>query len=146
MGVMFVEVEANPSTDKSSALGASAALRWGLAVFAITAFQNTLTSGIPQLLSAWLSFTHSALIGILIWRIWSVERESDRHFSLHSGSEMWQPSHLRKVIRVIAESGAAYTAMTLLTFFVGISKSNALYPTSDMVRKNQSCPYFGNIQ
>jgi hypothetical protein len=45
MGVMFVEVEANPTTDKASALSASAALRWGMAVFAITAFQNTLTSG-----------------------------------------------------------------------------------------------------
>ncbi|EKM79155.1 hypothetical protein AGABI1DRAFT_113763 [Agaricus bisporus var. burnettii JB137-S8] len=114
MGVMFIEVEANPTTDKASALSASAALRWGMAVFAITAFQNTLTSG------------------ILIWRIWRVDRESERHFSLRNGFTARPPSHLRKVIRVIAESGAAYTTMVLITFFVAVSRSNALYPTSNM--------------
>jgi galactokinase len=45
MGIMFIEVEVNPTTDKASALSSSAALRWAMAVFAITAFQNTLTSG-----------------------------------------------------------------------------------------------------
>jgi hypothetical protein len=73
------------------------------------------------------------MLGILIWRIWRVERESERHFSLRGGSDVRQPSHLRKIIRVIAESGTAYTTMVLITFFVAISKSNALYPTSDMV-------------
>lgn len=44
-----------------------------------------------------------------------------------------QPRHLRKVIRVIAESGAAYTMMVFITFLVSVSESNALYPTSNMV-------------
>lgn len=43
-GIMFVEVGANPSTLRTSALNVSAALKWGLAFFAITAFQNTLTT------------------------------------------------------------------------------------------------------
>jgi hypothetical protein len=82
-------------------------------------------------------FADRPILGILIWRIWRVDRESERHFSSHSGSVVRPPSHLRKVIRVIAESGTAYTAMVLITFFVAISKSNALYVTADMVSKKQ---------
>jgi hypothetical protein len=45
VGVMFVEIQGSPSTDKASAIAGSAALRWGLALFAITAAQTTFTSG-----------------------------------------------------------------------------------------------------
>jgi len=37
-------------------------------------------------------------------------------------------------MRVIAESGAAYTACVLVTFIVSATRSNAMYPTADMVR------------
>jgi hypothetical protein len=82
------------------------------------------------------------MLGILIWRIWRVEKECERHYDLGSGSGMRQHSRLGKVIRVIAESGTAYTTMILVTFFVGLSKSNAIYPTSDIVSKN---PHHGSI-
>jgi len=36
-------------------------------------------------------------------------------------------------MRVIAESGAAYTACVLVTFIVSVTRSNAMYPTADMV-------------
>ena len=45
----------------------------------------------------------------------------------------YQP-RLRTVIRVIAESGAAYTTMVFMTFVVSMFRSNALYPLSDAVR------------
>ncbi len=70
-------------------------------------------------------------VAILIWRIWRVEKQSEMYMS-RSGT-MNQPRHLRKVIRVIGESGAAYTTMVFLTFLVSVTKSNALYPMSDMV-------------
>jgi len=37
-------------------------------------------------------------------------------------------------MRVIAESGAAYTTCVLVTFAVSATNSNAMYPASDMVR------------
>jgi hypothetical protein len=43
-----------------------------------------------------------------------------------------QPRYPQKVMRIVAESGAAYTLMVIATFIVDISGSNALYPTSDM--------------
>lgn len=68
-----------------------------------------------------------------MWRIWRVEKQSERYMDRNSGSLINRPRHLRKVIRVIAESGAAYTLMVFTTFLVSAIESNALYPTSDMV-------------
>jgi hypothetical protein len=65
--------------------------------------------------------------GILIWRIWRVEKQTEKYTT---GT---QPRYLRRVIRVIAESGAAYTVLVFITFVVSITRSNALYPVSDMV-------------
>ncbi|KAJ3565895.1 hypothetical protein NP233_g7350 [Leucocoprinus birnbaumii] len=114
MAAKLIEVEANPNTLRAISLNSSQIRPWWLAFFAITAAQNTLTTS------------------ILIWRIWRVERESER-FMNQSGSVMvHQPRHLRKVIRVIAESGAAYTTCVFVTFIVSATHSDALYPTSDM--------------
>jgi hypothetical protein len=69
--------------------------------------------------------------GIIIWRIWRVDSRSTRY--MPSGASLNQPRYLRKVIRVIAESGAVYTLMVLLTFIICTTGSLALYPMSDMV-------------
>ncbi|KAF5347892.1 hypothetical protein D9756_010197 [Leucocoprinus leucothites] len=114
MAAKLIEVEANPKTHRDISLNSSQIRPWWLAFFAITAIQNILTTA------------------ILIWRIWRVEKQSER-FMNHSGSMVHQPRHLRKVIRVIAESGAAYTTCVFVTFLVSVTQSNALYPTSDMV-------------
>ncbi|KAF5348258.1 hypothetical protein D9756_010541 [Leucocoprinus leucothites] len=50
---------------------------------------------------------------ILIWRLWP------------------GPRYLRKTIRVIAESGAAYTMTVFFASVASISRSNAVYPISD---------------
>ncbi|KXN84933.1 hypothetical protein AN958_11916 [Leucoagaricus sp. SymC.cos] len=115
MAGKLIEVEANPSTLRAISLNSSQIRPWWLAFFVITAAQNTLTTR----------------VAILIWRIWRVERQSEQYM-IRSGTIASQPRHLRKVIRVIAESGAAYTMMVVITFVVSATKSNALYPTSDM--------------
>ncbi|KAJ7739106.1 hypothetical protein B0H14DRAFT_3168098 [Mycena olivaceomarginata] len=66
---------------------------------------------------------HSCL---LIWRIWRVEREIEKLRVNTSGTTNNQP--FRKVIRVIAESGFAYTLMVFLTFVVNVCNSNLIYP------------------
>jgi len=68
-------------------------------------------------------------LGVLVWRIWKVERQSERFMT----SVVYRPRRLQKVMRVIAESGAAYTACVLVTFIVSATRSNAMYPTADMV-------------
>ncbi|KXN87785.1 hypothetical protein AN958_08141 [Leucoagaricus sp. SymC.cos] len=80
-----------------------------LAFFATIAAQNVLTTG------------------ILIWRIWLFERNQ----TIMIGNT---PRYLRQVIRVIAESGAAYTTFVLMTLISIAAYSNALYPISDMAR------------
>ncbi|KAF5346779.1 hypothetical protein D9756_010411 [Leucocoprinus leucothites] len=89
---------------------------WFLAFYAITAVQNGLTTG------------------ILIWRIWRVEKESERYYSSGTGTISYsgQPRRLSQVIRVIGESGAAYTVCVLVTFILAALQSNALYPASDI--------------
>jgi hypothetical protein len=67
---------------------------------------------------------------MLIWRIWRVEKEVERY---QNNPIVQHPSHLQKVARVIAESGAVYTTMILITCISSALESNALYPTSDIV-------------
>lgn len=75
----------------------------------------------------------NSFIAVIIWRIWRVDSRSSVYF--HSGSTVNQTRYLRKVMRVIAESGAVYTLMVFLTFILCITGSNALYPMSDMVSR-----------
>lgn len=44
MAIKLIEVEANPATQKAISLNSSQIRPWWLAFFAITAFQNTLTT------------------------------------------------------------------------------------------------------
>ncbi|KAF7344674.1 hypothetical protein MVEN_01627600 [Mycena venus] len=86
---------------------------WWSAFFAITAAQNILTTS------------------LLVWRIWRIEHQNEKY---RAGTFSFAPIHrppLRKVIRVIAESGLAYSTMVLLTFVVSVCNSNALYPMAD---------------
>ncbi|KAF9448633.1 hypothetical protein P691DRAFT_815341 [Macrolepiota fuliginosa MF-IS2] len=95
------------------AIGARASF-WGslwTALFAITAAQNILTTC------------------ILIWRIWRVERQSKRYLDRMA---LYQPRHLRRVIQVIAESGAVYTIMMLSCAILEAWGSYTIYPVSDM--------------
>ena len=72
------------------------------------------------------------VLAILIWRIWRVEKQSERYFGT-SGSTRYQHRYLRKAIRVIAESGAAYTLLVFITLICEVAESNALYPIGDIV-------------
>ncbi|KXN81349.1 hypothetical protein AN958_05143 [Leucoagaricus sp. SymC.cos] len=78
-----------------------------LAFFTTIATQNVLTTG------------------ILIWRIWLVERKQTKL----NGDP---PRYLRQIIRALAESGAAYTTFVLMTLIASAAHSNALYPISGM--------------
>ncbi|XP_006463035.1 hypothetical protein AGABI2DRAFT_207725 [Agaricus bisporus var. bisporus H97] len=112
MAVRLIQVEADPGTMREISVVSNQLRPWLLAFFAITAAQNALTTS------------------VIIWRIWRVDSRSSVYF--HSGSTVNQTRYLRKVMRVIAESGAVYTLMVFLTFILCITGSNALYPMSDM--------------
>ncbi|KAJ6524210.1 hypothetical protein B0H19DRAFT_1043030 [Mycena capillaripes] len=88
---------------------------WSSAFFAITAAQNILTTS------------------LLVWRIWRVEHQNEKFRA--GNTSLSAPIHqpqLRKVIRVIAESGLAYSTLVFLTFVVDICNSNTIYPVSDV--------------
>ncbi|KAF9448966.1 hypothetical protein P691DRAFT_703990 [Macrolepiota fuliginosa MF-IS2] len=113
VAVRLIDVWVEPSTQKTIVLNSNQLLAWVLAFFAITAMQNILTTS------------------ILVWRIWRVEKETEKY--IYNGSIMvHQPRHLRRVMRVLAESGAFYSATAFTTFLVGVIRSNAVYPASDM--------------
>jgi len=132
MAAKLIEVEANPRTDRDITLNSRQIQPWWLSFFAITAVQNTLTTSQS---SIWFFFFFQlrmraeVWLGVLVWRIWKVERQSERFMT----SVVYRPRRLQKVMRVIAESGAAYTACVLVTFIVSATRSNAMYPTADMV-------------
>ncbi|KAJ7915744.1 hypothetical protein B0H13DRAFT_1999391 [Mycena leptocephala] len=87
---------------------------WWTAFFAITVAQNVLTTS------------------LLVWRIWRIEHQNKKFRTGNTSlsAPAYQPP-LRKVIRVVAESGLAYTTLIFLTFVVSLCNSNMLYPLSD---------------
>jgi hypothetical protein len=70
---------------------------------------------------------------MLIWRIWRVEKESEKYI-YQNNSIVNQPHRLRRVSRIIAESGALYTLSIVVTIIVGVTGSNGIYPATDVVR------------
>jgi hypothetical protein len=74
---------------------------------------------------------------MLIWRIWRVEKESEKHI-YQNNSMVNQPHHLHRVIRVIAESGVLYTFSVFITIIVRTTGSNVIYPATDVVHPELS--------
>ncbi|KAJ7715000.1 hypothetical protein B0H14DRAFT_3171349 [Mycena olivaceomarginata] len=72
--------------------------------------------------------------GLLIWRIWRVEREIEEFRTSANGTRN-NHSPFRKVIRVIAESGFAYTLMVFLTFLVDLCNTNLVYCFADLTHQ-----------
>ncbi|KAJ7738815.1 hypothetical protein B0H16DRAFT_1569925 [Mycena metata] len=107
MAIKLIEAQASLKHEEST-INSSDIRPWSETLFCITAVQNTLTTG------------------LLIWRIWRVEREIEKLRVNTSGTTNNQS--LRKVIRVVAESGFAYTLMVFLTFVVNVCNSNLIYP------------------
>jgi hypothetical protein len=70
---------------------------------------------------------------LLVWRIWRVEHQNAMFRSTTASFTPVQQPRLHKVIRVVAESGLAYTTLLLMTFVLSLCSSNALYPLSDVV-------------
>ncbi|KAJ7205010.1 hypothetical protein GGX14DRAFT_645589 [Mycena pura] len=101
MAIRLIQVEASLDHAKIT-LNSSEIQPWWLTFFCVTAVQNILTTG------------------LIIWRIWRVEHANDKFrfsgrgtASVAIGASQFR---LRKVIRVIAESGFAYTMMVFMTF------------------------------
>ncbi|KAF7348477.1 hypothetical protein MVEN_01365000 [Mycena venus] len=111
--LMVVEITV---TNAAQTLNSSVIEPWWCAFFAITAAQNVLTTS------------------LLVWRIWRVEHQNARYRGTGARSASITPipqPRLRKVIRVVAESGLAYSTLVFMTFVVSVCNSNALYPMSD---------------
>ncbi|KAF7348485.1 hypothetical protein MVEN_01365900 [Mycena venus] len=89
---------------------------WSSAFFAINAAQNILTTS------------------LLVWRIWRVERRNEKFRAGNiSLSAPIDQSRLRKVIRVVAESGLAYSTLVFMTFVADVCNSNTQYPFATTV-------------
>ncbi|KAJ7452120.1 hypothetical protein B0H11DRAFT_2074364 [Mycena galericulata] len=70
--------------------------------------------------------------GLLIFRIYKVDRQNAR-FAYHSTSSANQgPTRLGRVTRILLESGLMYTVVALITFVTFITDSNSAYGTSDV--------------
>ncbi|KAJ7221852.1 hypothetical protein B0H12DRAFT_301649 [Mycena haematopus] len=110
--LMQVEITTT-SGDGRITLNSNVIKPWWSAFFAITAAQNVLTTT------------------LLVWRIWRVEHQN---VMFRARTASFTPAHqprLNKVIRVVAESGLAYSTLVFMTFVVSVCNSNALYPLSD---------------
>jgi len=62
--------------------------------------------------------------GLLVWRIWSVDRSNKRHGIQDSGSGQ---STLTRVIRIIVESGLIYTVSAFISFVTYVTGNNTIY-------------------
>ncbi|KAJ7893252.1 hypothetical protein B0H13DRAFT_2037510 [Mycena leptocephala] len=113
MGVQLMHTEFTASNNAIT-LNFNPIKPWWSAFLVITAAQNILTTS------------------LLVWRIWRIEHQNEkfRAESTWSSAPAYQP-RLRKVIRVVAESGLAYSTLVFLTFLVSVCNSNMLYPLSD---------------
>ncbi|KAJ7749586.1 hypothetical protein DFH07DRAFT_828975 [Mycena maculata] len=87
----------------------------------------------PLVTSFWLlTITLNLLTtGLLVFRIWKVDRQNAR-FAYQTASSQYRPSRLRKVMRIIIESGLMYTVVAFITFVTYIVNSNSSYGTSDV--------------
>ncbi|KAJ7831553.1 hypothetical protein B0H13DRAFT_2113279, partial [Mycena leptocephala] len=92
---------------------------------------NAITS-IPNSSSVSSSPSYFCDVALLVWRIWRIEHQNKKFRTGNTSlsAPAYQPP-LRKVIRVVAESGLAYTTLVFLTYVVSLCNSNMLYPLSD---------------
>lgn len=135
MAIKLIQAEATLNKAGTTLL-AGELQPWWRAFFAITAVQNVLTTGELTMACSISVPALIAITGLLIWRIWRVEQRMSKFRPSRAGtysSAGGQP-RLRKVIRTIAESGAAYTVLVFITFVVSTCNHLAIYPTSDAVR------------
>ncbi|KAJ7291677.1 hypothetical protein C8J57DRAFT_1273711 [Mycena rebaudengoi] len=115
MAIKLMHVEITTS-NSAITLNSNVIKPWWSAFFAITAAQNVLTTT------------------LLVWRIWRVEHQNVRYRGTGQRTTSSTPARqtqLNKVIRVVAESGLAYSTLVFMTFVVSVCDSNALYPLSD---------------
>lgn len=139
--LMFVEIT---TSNGAITLNSNVIKPWWSAFFAITAAQNVLTTSKLTAFPVPIAYFH--VLALLVWRIWRVEHQNARYRATVSRTNSMTPppqTHLRKVIRVVAESGLAYSTLVFMTFVVSVCNSNALYPLSDAVSTipSQRCRY-----
>ncbi|KAJ6620658.1 hypothetical protein B0H10DRAFT_1068024 [Mycena sp. CBHHK59/15] len=85
---------------------------WGVAFWALTICINMSTTP------------------LIVWRIWSIDKENERlRIPLSSSSDV-TPSPLASAMRRIIESGLLYTTAAFLTFVAYTTKSHLAYPAS----------------
>ena len=79
-----------------------------------------------------------ATAGLIVWRIWGVNKRSSPVVTRANGRVRGVPTprtKLEQVIRIIIESGLIYTTLVVATFICELAKSNAIYGVSDVVRR-----------
>ncbi|KAJ6522879.1 hypothetical protein B0H19DRAFT_1386553 [Mycena capillaripes] len=128
--LMYVEIT---TSNSAITLNSNVIKPWWSAFFAITAAQNVLTTG--NLAAFPMTIAYLGVLVLLVWRIWRVEHENARYRGTAARTTSFppvpQPPRLSKVIRVVAESGLAYSTLVFMTFVASVCNSNTLYPLSD---------------
>ncbi|KAF9061677.1 hypothetical protein BDP27DRAFT_1234871 [Rhodocollybia butyracea] len=81
-----------------------------------------------------LSLTTNVITtGLIVWKIWSVDKESASLFSGNGTGAKSRPSKLHRAMRIIIDSALLYTVTTIIFVITYAVGSNANYGTSDMV-------------
>lgn len=114
---------------------------WRTAVYSSSTFQNILTTSKYFATSAVITSEFFIIIGILIWRIWQVDSQNERYTGRNG---LYRPSHLRKVMWVIGESGAVYALMMCACTVISAVQNNLEVPFSYMV-SDSSCGTSGRL-
>lgn len=78
------------------------------------------------------------LLGLIVWRIWTVSREANR-----AGASRSTGIRLEDIIRIFVESAFLYTSFVLATFVTEVTGSNAVYCAADIVRLLHSARTYG---
>lgn len=105
-----------------------------IAFWALTIAQNIMTTGErPMPCPAVFPFSLSLRTGLIVIRIWDVDRQLEGASKQSISRLSPGQSQLRRVMIVIVESGLLITTIAFITFVNVICKSNGLYTTANMV-------------
>ena len=104
-----------------------------IAFLAVTLVTNLLTTGkhakCQHVLQMILKITKISVLGLIVWRIYQVDRETSKFVTLPRQKR----STLANAIRIIVESGLLYTIFVLLSLVTEVVGSNAADVVEQMV-------------
>lgn len=104
---------------------------FSIAFWTMTVAQNLLTTGTPRLEPRLVNYDahDKRVVGLLVWKIWTVDRRNNRLYSGQQPSRKRSTS-LTRIVRTIAGSGVLYTLSTFVFLVTQVVSSYAIFPVS----------------